>query len=306
MHSTNRDHVDPVLSALISEMPDLEVESVIRLGEGMVNVAFEVNGRLIVRFSKEPNPAKRAALVNHEARLLETVAGISTLPVPEPEFTVPHQGCLAYFKLPGTPLLDIPHQQRSVYAPSIGSALGELLAALHSVPVGRMADLVDTDVQPLDGWRADAAGLVEGLGEGIPEAHRPAIALFLAAPPPAEPSSLVFSHNDLGIEHVLVDPADGSVSGIIDWGDAAITDPAYDFGLLYRDLGPAALEAALESYRQDADLARIRGRAEFYGRCSVFEDLAYGIEIDDRRYVDKALAAFTWLFDAGDTPGGRI
>jgi aminoglycoside phosphotransferase (APT) family kinase protein len=306
MHSSNRDHVGSVLSALISEMPDLEVQSVTRLGEGMVNVAFEVNGRLIVRFSKESNPAKRAALVNHEARLLETVAGISTLPVPEPEFTVPHQGCLAYFKLPGTPLLDIPHEQRSAYAPSIGSALGELLAALHSVPVGRMADLVDADAQPLDGWRADAAGLVESLGDGIPEARRPAIASFLAAPPPPEPSSLVFSHNDLGIEHVLVDPADGSVSGIIDWGDAAITDPAYDFGLLYRDLGPAALQAALESYRQDADLARIRGRAEFYGRCSVFEDLAYGIEIDDRRYVDKALAAFAWLFDAGGTPGGRI
>lgn len=306
MHSSNRDHVGSLLSALISEMPELEVESVTRLGEGMENVAFEVNGKLIVRFSKEPKPAKRAALVSHEARLLETVAGISTLPVPEPEFAVPDQGCLAYFKLPGTPLLDIPHEQRSAYAPSIGSTLGELLAALHSVPVGRMADLVDTDVQPLDDWRADAADLVDELGDRVPEAPRPAIASFLAAVPPAPPSSLVFSHNDLGIEHVLVDPADGTVTGIIDWGDSAITDPAYDFGLLYRDLGPAALEAALDSYRQDEHLGRIRGRAVFYGRCSVFEDLAYGIEIGDQRYVGKALAAFTWLFDPGNLPGGPI
>jgi len=30
------------------------------------------------------------------------------------------------------------------------------------------------------------------------------------------------------------------VTGIIDWSDAAIVDPAHDFGLLHRDLGPAA------------------------------------------------------------------
>jgi aminoglycoside phosphotransferase (APT) family kinase protein len=43
----------------------------------------------------------------------------------------------------------------------------------------------------------------------------------------------VFSHNDLGIEHVLIDPGTWTVTGIIDWSDAAIVDPAIDFGLLY-------------------------------------------------------------------------
>jgi len=51
----------------------------------------------------------------------------------------------------------------------------------------------------------------------------------------------VFSHNDLGIEHVLGTPATAAVTGVIDWGDAALIDPACDFGLLYRDLGAAAL-----------------------------------------------------------------
>jgi aminoglycoside phosphotransferase (APT) family kinase protein len=41
----------------------------------------------------------------------------------------------------------------------------------------------------------------------------------------AERAELVLSHNDLGIEHVLVDPATLEVTGVVDWSDAAIVDP---------------------------------------------------------------------------------
>ncbi|MFF2101185.1 hypothetical protein [Streptomyces sp. NPDC058202] len=39
------------------------------------------------------------------------------------------------------------------------------------------------------------------------------------------------------------------MSGVLDWNDAAVVDPAYDFRLLHRDLGPVALCAAISSYR---------------------------------------------------------
>jgi hypothetical protein len=103
------------------------------------------------------------------------------------------------------------------------------------------------------------------------------------------------SHNDLGIEHVLVDPDTGMVTGVIDWSDAAIVDPAIDVGLLYRDLGPAAARAALGSYRTEVnDLATLEERAVFYARCRVFEDLAYGLQMGRRSYVDKSLATMAW------------
>ena len=93
----------------------------------------------------------------------------------------------------------------------------------------------------------------------------------------------MFSHNDLGIEHVLIDPVAWTVTGIIDWSDAAIVDPAHDFGLLYRDLGPAALRVALGRYRGDTnDVAALSERAVFYARCRVLEDLRMGLRPDDR------------------------
>ncbi|MEU1979659.1 phosphotransferase [Nocardia sp. NPDC019309] len=295
-----RDDGDPVRGVrdvVAVQLPDYRIDSIALLGEGEDNVVYEVNGELIVRFSKEPDLGSRAARVINEAGLLAAVASVSPLPVPEPCFSLAEQGCLAYFELPGRPLIDLPASRRSAHVRSIATALGRFLAAVHAVPVDRMADFVDADDQPKAVWLDEAARIYETIADMVPEAHRPAVAVFLDATPAADRYDLVFSHNDLGIEHVLVEPVSGTVTGVIDWSDAAIVDPAYDFGLIYRDLGPAALDIALDNYRTSAnDLRAIRERAAFYARCGVLEDLAYGIEHGLRSYLDKSLAALTWLY----------
>ena len=281
-----------VRTVVAAHLPGYRVESVVPLGEGLDNVAYEVNGDLIVRFSKEPDPARRAVRVDREARLLTTVAGIAPLPVPTPAFAVPERGCLAYVKVPGRPLVELPRTAWATHGTSIAATLGDLLAALHAVPVDRVADLVDIDDRPFDEWRDEAASTYATVRDAIEADHHPGIEAFFAAPPPAAGYPLVFSHNDLGIEHVLVDPGAWTVTGVIDWSDAALVDPAYDFGLLYRDLGPAALDAATRSY----GAAMSRERAVFYARCSVFEDLAYGLGNGRDPYVEKSSAALAWLF----------
>ncbi|MEU2617151.1 phosphotransferase [Streptomyces sp. NPDC007157] len=304
MTSRGRDRVADVHSVVVTHMPGYRIESVVPLGEGLDNLAYEVNGELVVRFSKEPDPVRRTALVGHEARVLAAVAEISPLPVPEPTFTVPEQGCLAYRKLVGVPLSDMPRHQRSAHGTSIAATLGELLTALHAVPVERLAGLVDVDHQPLAEWRHEATEKYVTVAGQIPAAHRRPVEAFLDAAPPEEGYTPTFSHNDLGIEHVLIDPVAWTVTGVIDWSDAAVVDPAYDFGLLHRDLGPAATRAAISSYRTDAnDLAALGERAVFYARCSVFEDLAHGIETEQSDYVEKSLAAMEWLFPPGPWNG---
>lgn len=135
--------------------------------------------------------------------------------------------------------------------------------------------------------------------EAVPAAHRPAVERFLAQEPPPDGVAPVLAHNDLGIKHVLVD-ASGRVTGVIDWSDAALTDPARDFGLLYRDLGPPALHAALVAYGEVED--DVLSRAELYARCGALEDLAYGLETGRTGYVTKTLRSLAWLFPTG----GRI
>jgi len=280
-----------------AQLPGRRVHSVVQFGEGADNLAYEVDGELIVRCSKEPDPAALAEKVDREARLLAAVAGIAPLPVPVPSFTIPEQGCLAYRKLPGVPLLDLPQPQRSALGHSIAARLGELLTALHAVPVVQMTALVGVDDQPLVQWRSEAAQTYAAVADAVPVGYHRPVEAFLDAPPPAGGWVPVFSHNDLGIEHVLVDPGTWTVTGVVDWSDAVIVDPAIDLGLLYRDLGPAAVDAAMCSYRTGVDeLAALEDRARFYARCRVFEDLAYGLQTGRDRYVDKSLAALAWLF----------
>lgn len=276
-------------------LPDVAVRSVLMLGSGRDNAAYEVNGTLVVRFSTEPDPERRADLVEGEARLLSLVADVSPLPVPRPRFVDLEAGCLGYDKLHGTPLLTVPVETAAPHVEDIAGRLGEFLAALHEIPLERAAALVEPDEVPLDSWLREAAAFHARHADQVPEAHRAAVRRFLATPPPAAAYEPVFSHNDLGIEHVLVDETTWRVSGVLDWTDAAIVDPAFDFGKLLRDLGPTALITALRHYRRD-DTANISERATFYARCTVFEDLDHGITTCQEAYVEKCRASLAWLF----------
>jgi hypothetical protein len=172
MGSQSRDRVAALGRMVVAHLPGCRVDSIVPVGEGTDNLAYEVNGELIVRCGKEPDPAARAAGVDREARLLAAVAAISLLPVPEPSFTAAEQGCLAYRKLPGRPLLDLPLRQRSAHGGSVAATLGELLYALHAAPVEHMAALVGIDYQPLAQWQREAAETYAAVAGEVPMVHR--------------------------------------------------------------------------------------------------------------------------------------
>jgi aminoglycoside phosphotransferase (APT) family kinase protein len=185
-------------------VPGVEIGAVVPLGEGTDNIAYEVDGGLIVHFSKEPDPERRADLITGETALLAVVTEFSPLPVPIPLSADPARGCWSYRKLPGEPLLAQPQAQRQAWTPTIAAELGVLLAALHAAPIERMARFVDRDETPLTEWQDEAADHYDEVVEQVPVDRRAAIGEFLYAPPPPEADALVLSHNDLGIEHVLV------------------------------------------------------------------------------------------------------
>lgn len=282
--------MDEVRDLVAAYLPGSATGPVRLLGAGADHTAYEV-GDLVVRVNRGPDAATEVA---REARLLAVVAETSPVAVPRPVFTAAEQGFLAYRKLPGRPVLELPPAWRVAHREQLGATVGELLTALHAAPPARLAGLAEPDDTPLAQWRDEAAGHYAAVVTQIPDAYRPAVEAFLAAPPPTDVDGLVFSHNDLGIEHVLADERTGAVTGVIDWTDAALTDPAYDFGLLHRDLGPAALAAALARYPHDEPA--LRERAVFHARCAALEDLAYGLETGRDPYVEKSHAGLAWLF----------
>jgi aminoglycoside phosphotransferase (APT) family kinase protein len=116
---------------------------------------------------------------------------------------------------------------------------------------------------------------------------QPELLQILHAEPPPPTDERILAHADLGAEHLLA--ADGRLTGVIDWSDAAVTDPALDFARLYRDFGPAFLDGAL---RYGRDSNAFRRRITFFARCAALEDLAYG----HPAYTRAAARSLTWLF----------
>jgi len=247
-----------------------------RLGSGYDNEAFLV-GDLVVRVAKVPDREK----VGHEARLLAKVAGISPLPVPEVVFVDHDHGCLAYRKLPGTPLIDVP-----AVGPSVLDQLADFIECTHAA---EMAGLANVDNYSPAEWRDESVSTYREIRDHVPVLHKPVVEAFLADPPPVAGPERVFAHNDLGIEHVLVDGT--KITGIIDWSDAELTDPAHDFATLYRDLGQPIMDRLL--WKQPAD---VRERAVFYARCYALEDMAFALREGQPKYHEKTLRALTWLF----------
>jgi aminoglycoside phosphotransferase (APT) family kinase protein len=150
-------------------------------------------------------------------------------------------------------------------------------------------------------WFEELPSRLDAVRAAIPASAVAAVRRFAAAPWPPEPrpGDLVLCHNDLGGEHVLVDPATWSITGIIDWTDAAVCDPAADLGRLVRDLGQEAAGVVLDGMaatgRRRAALAT---RAQCYARLLIVEDLAYALE---RRpdVVEAERANLLRLYDVG-------
>lgn len=283
---------DEIRALLARNLPGYEVGSVVKLGEGFDHAAYEVDGELIVRASKEADPATRSESILREAELLEVVARFSTLPVPEPVFADAEAGVIVYPRLPGVPLMDHPVADPARLAPALGGFLGRL----HRTSLGEVEHLVERDDYPLTAWLENAERDYREIAEQVPASDRTLVEDFLGQTPPPEPRAAVFCHNDLGAEHVLVDVESNTVTGVIDWADAAIADPARDLALVYRDLGPEVFDLMLGGYAWDeAD----RERAVFYARCKLVEDLAYGLGTPGaRRYAEAGLAHLARTFGA--------
>ncbi|MBB5790820.1 phosphotransferase family protein [Jiangella mangrovi] len=282
--------LDDIRAALGRHLPRYDGAPVVPLGAGLDNIAYEVGGDLVLRRAREGTMAERLAAALHEADLLTAVAAVSSLPVPEPVFVDEPTAILAYRMLPGGPL----HLNPVADPGALAEPLAAFLSGLHGAGSNQGDDggsspaaLVEVDDTPAADWLADAAESYETAAVALEPADRARVEAFLAAAPPPAPKRLTFCHNDLGAEHVLVDGA--TITGVIDWSDAAVADPAVDLARLYRDLGPGVFEKIAAAYTGDVDAVN-PGRVAFYARCALLEDIAYGLTSGATEYARLGLA----------------
>jgi aminoglycoside phosphotransferase (APT) family kinase protein len=96
-----------------------------------------------------------------------------------------------------------------------------------------------------------------------------AVERFLAAAPPAPSERRALCHADVKGEHLFVDEAAGRLTGIIDWADTDVCDPARDYAGLVIWLGARFTRAAVAASGEDDPT--LGDRAIWLGRVALLD-----------------------------------
>lgn len=240
------------------------------LGEGWDNTAYRVNGVYVFRFPRRQIAVRCLEL---EARALATLAPRLPLPVPIPEFIgVPSEAFpwpfVGHRMIPGRPASDarLGTSQRAALA----EPLAHFLRALHAIPVEEAARLGagPDPFQRLDlaPRLARARDILDELARRrLVDDARPLWSALQAAPALYAPRADTLVHGDLYARQLLVD-GEGRLSGVIDWGDLHVGNPAVDFAVAHSFLPPEAHTVFRRAYGEiaDATWALARARAVWH------------------------------------------
>ena len=242
--------------------------------DGWDMTASLVDGRWVDRSPRRPEIEPQ---VRREVAVMPWLAPQLPLPVPVPRIVSEDPLTVRHEYLPGGPC---PGDSAGH-----GRAVGEFLRALHDVdPVAAVAhglrdarssytadqeirDRMAADVLPrlTDHLRAKGVALLER-----------------AAVPPANPRVV---HADLGLDHLRVIGDD--VTGVIDWGDSCVGDPAIDLAPTTVGAGSAFARAVLDAYGPDADVLT---RARVWHLLGPWHEVLFGLDTGQEEYVGTGLA----------------
>lgn len=225
-----------------------------------------------------------AHVLRVERRLLALLARRLPVPVPDLALHPAPDGTPygVYRRLPGRPAA-------CADAVAIAGDVAALLTALHAVdPLDALvlglvapgkldlevlADRAAAEVVPLLPWEAVAA---------LHDAFA-----VLREPPPAE----CVVHADLGESNLLVGD-DGRLTGVIDWSDAHVGDPAMDLTWFVQCLGAAGARATLAAYvpPPGVDPDVLWRRAVAHATVQPVHAVLYGLDQGLPSYVARQLS----------------
>lgn len=275
-----------------SQFPQLAPVSLELMGVGWDNSAYRVNRDLVFRF---PRRSMAVDLMRVEASVLPSFGGLPlAIPVPEwigeptESYPCPFAG---YRLIEGETAdrVELSMADRTACAP----ILGEFLRALHSVSVR------DGD-GPLDDYRrADLGYRIPKLRERLAELDDPwrAAGMDYLAQIEGQDYRMdgpCWVHGDLYARHILVND-DHRPSGVIDWGDVHLGDPALDLSIAYSFLPASARSLFWDTYSEVDDRAKLRARfrAVWYGAVLI----PYGAAVGDERIKLAGEIAMRFAFD---------
>lgn len=253
MSHTSTPNSIPLPSYTLRYGETLPINHVTWLGEGDFCDCYLVNDRYVFRFAKH---AAASAAMQVERCVLPILQELLTVKIPQIEFAGrcddTGEGMMGYPFLSGEPLeTDLLES----LTPATQSRLMEQMVAftrqLHAVPLEFVQPCAIRRLEPLPHLtriiEAGRTQVAPRLSEGVWSYYESLLDEYAGNPAlyTYQPALL---HGDLSPDHFLGNPEQATLTGVIDFGDVCIGDPAWDLIYIYEDYGLATFKLFVSLY----------------------------------------------------------
>ncbi len=267
--------------------PTVSKEQIKVFDDGWDFYVFLVNKKTTFRFPRRKYYADKLPL---EVDFITKFKKLSPIPIPNLKLHIDKSLKFPYVTYPFIPGVQFKKELASTFSQeeqlTITKQLAHFLSALHSFPLKKIKALKKYRLEDLKAWKNRLEKIKQIVFPYIQSNEKKWIERvfnnFFAVMKKSKIKPCV-THSDIMPEHIIVDPKKHSLSGIIDFGDIAIGDPAFDFTFLNK-YGKDFLTKVYEEYKLPLD-QYFETRRQFYEDRLVVTNLEHSIGLKDKKKI---------------------
>lgn len=226
-------NINPYLARIRREFPTLTFTKATLPCQGMDHVALILDEKWVFRF---PKVSKYRKVFMQEAKLLEQLHRRLPLTIPCYRLIASDKSFGAYTLIQGKSLHRPTYKKCSERAKKkIQAQLADFLSSLHSFPIALAKKRGVAELYPKKIFREQLRLYRKFLRPALNRKEREYCDKYFLRRRNHLHDSYVptFTHDDLYVDHILINDRRTGLAGIIDFGDRAISDPAIDFAGLW-------------------------------------------------------------------------
>lgn len=283
------------LETINKHIPDLVIHQCAFADQGQNSLVAIVNGELIFKFPRYRHVIEE---LKKESEMLPIISSHVTLEVPvllysSFESDEPGKAFFGYKMIRGTPLeRELFWQLENKHA--LAAQIGGFLHELHGLPADCLAGV---GIKQRDGFAYWSRMLMQIENSVFPHIHPESreqivesFRRFLDYDENFQYES-VLTHGDFGTSNIIYDANAERVSGVIDFGQVALDDPAIDIASLICPMGYGEdfTKYLVQAYPQTEALLP---RARFYMSTFALQEALFGVETGDREAFEAGIAPY--------------
>jgi len=284
------------VDSIQKDFANFNISSIQKIGEGDNSKAFSVNEEYVFRF---PKSKEAKVQMQREIVVLPIIKPFLILQIPEFKFISLDLSFVGHKIIQGTPLTSkIYNSLKRKTRESIQHSIGNFLLRLHHIDLSLLKDCNLETTNLKEEYAENFEQAKDFIYPNISKAKRKTITqLFTNYLGDAENFEYapVLIHSDFSKDHILIDAANKQITGIIDFGDIAFGDPAYDFMYLLDEFGEDFLNGIFKIYKP-IDKNKLMRKLIFFSLANKVQIILMEKEANDSEGLKEAFDTLDhWL-----------